>query len=360
MASNIDENFPIAGIDQPSQGFRDNFLNAKLEIEALQTDVVALQGSVSAIELNDLSDVNAPTPASNDVLVWNGSVWEASPTPGLVNVVEDSTPQLGGDLDVNGNEITNSAGDFIDITDELRVFGSTTNTRSDLISYRTGASDRVSFRMRRGRGSFASPAAVQSGDSISNIEARSAFNTSGDEGIVFSLETFATETHSASSQGVSTLFRSTANGFSSRANRIEFTSQGQLRFNSVCGLYVLSETTTDNSATELLINGNGGSRLVLEDDTTWFFRVSVAARRTDANDESAAYVFEGAIDRNSGVATTALVGTVDTQLTKEDTPAWDVTVDADTTNGALRIVAQGENAKTISWIAKVETVEVTG
>ena len=41
--------------------------------------------------------------------VWNGSAWEqGSFTAGslLANVVEDTTPQLGGDLDLNGNNIT--------------------------------------------------------------------------------------------------------------------------------------------------------------------------------------------------------------------------------------------------------------
>ncbi len=66
MVSNIDPTFPTAGIDQPSQGFRDNFNNAKIEIEALQVDVAA----------------------------------------GLQNIVEDLTPQLGANLDNNSFSIT--------------------------------------------------------------------------------------------------------------------------------------------------------------------------------------------------------------------------------------------------------------
>lgn len=41
---------------------------------------------------------------------YNGSTWEAVDTDtGLLNVVEDTTPQLGGDLDAQSNDITSVA-----------------------------------------------------------------------------------------------------------------------------------------------------------------------------------------------------------------------------------------------------------
>lgn len=124
------------------------------------------------------------------------------------------------------------------------------------------------------------------------------------------------------------------------------------------GQYVAKVSTANNTQTELLVNG--GQRLVLANDSTWKFDIHVVARRTDADNESAAYTFEGCIDRNGSAATTALVGTVLSTVVAEDTVAWDVAVDADTTNGALRIRVTGENAKTIRWVAFVRTVEVTG
>jgi hypothetical protein len=124
--------------------------------------------------------------------------------------------------------------------------------------------------------------------------------------------------------------------------------------------YVLSSQTTDATQTELFIDGTGGSsRMVLADDSTWRFEIDVVARRTDANDEGAAYKFAGAIDRNTGVATTALIGSVAETIDAEDTAAWSVAVDADTTNGSLRIRVTGEAAKTIRWVAFVRTVQVT-
>jgi hypothetical protein len=85
----------------------------------------------------------------------------------------------------------------------------------------------------------------------------------------------------------------------------------------------------------------------------------ITARRSDANDESAAYRIFGCIDRNTGVATTALVGSLTTD-TIEDTVAWNVTVDADTTNGSLRIQVTGEASKTIRWVATVRTTQTFG
>jgi hypothetical protein len=55
--------------------------------------------------------------SSGQVLCYNGTHWVAG-TPasgGICNVVEDTTPQLGGDLDVNGNQITSSSNGNITI-----------------------------------------------------------------------------------------------------------------------------------------------------------------------------------------------------------------------------------------------------
>jgi len=54
--------------------------------------------------------LNVSTAASGQILSWDGSdyAWVADQTSsggGLSNIVEDTSPQLGGDLDVNGNSI---------------------------------------------------------------------------------------------------------------------------------------------------------------------------------------------------------------------------------------------------------------
>ena len=64
----------------------------------------------TANELSELTDVSVGTPSNGDVLKYNTgtSRWEAGTDTdtGLLNIVEDTTPQLGGDLDLNSQNIT--------------------------------------------------------------------------------------------------------------------------------------------------------------------------------------------------------------------------------------------------------------
>lgn len=124
---------------------------------------------------------------------------------------------------------------------------------------------------------------------------------------------------------------------------------------------LLRTQTTNNTVTEMFLDEIGGSqRMILPNDTTWTFRILVTARRTDVNNQSAAYQFLGAIDRNASAGTTALVAAASKTVIAENVGGWDCNVNADTTNGALRIQVTGVNGSTINWAARVELVEVTG
>jgi hypothetical protein len=119
-------------------------------------------------------------------------------------------------------------------------------------------------------------------------------------------------------------------------------------------------STSDDTPSELYLDGglDGGIPCTIASDTTWMFEIHVVARRTDADNESAAYQFIGCIDNNAG--TTALVGSITKTVVAEDTAGWDCNVTADNTNDALIITATGENAKTIQWVAYIQLVETTG
>lgn len=126
-------------------------------------------------------------------------------------------------------------------------------------------------------------------------------------------------------------------------------------------ILTVSNQTTNNTPTELFIDGIGGNqRMVLPDDTTWTFNIFVAARRSDTDNQSASYLFLGSIDRNTGAASTALVGNVNRTIIAEDVGGWNCVVNADNTNGSLRIQATGATGATVNWLARVEIVEVTG
>lgn len=116
-------------------------------------------------------------------------------------------------------------------------------------------------------------------------------------------------------------------------------------------------STTNATQTELFTDGSA-ARITIASDTSWAFEALIVARRTDADNESAAYKITGCIDNNAG--TTALVGAITVTVIAEDTAAWDVTAEADNTNDALVFKVTGEAAKTIRWSGKVELSEVSG
>lgn len=65
------------------------------------------------------SHLNTGSASSGQILGWNGSDFNwvtDSDTSGIDNLSEDTTPQLGGDLDVNGNSIVSASNGNISIT----------------------------------------------------------------------------------------------------------------------------------------------------------------------------------------------------------------------------------------------------
>lgn len=63
MASSIstttlDENFPVAGRDNDSQGFRDNFFNIKQNFNFAKTEIEALQNGVARVDTDNNFDGN--------------------------------------------------------------------------------------------------------------------------------------------------------------------------------------------------------------------------------------------------------------------------------------------------------------
>ena len=125
------------------------------------------------------------------------------------------------------------------------------------------------------------------------------------------------------------------------------------------GRYILRANTVSDFPSEGFMDGQGGNvRLVLPDNATWTFRIMVTAQRTDQNDGRAGFQLKGVIYRVAGAASTSLQGAVTVEQFSSSDP-WNVVVDADTTNGSLRVQFVGETGKVIRWVALVETVEVT-
>jgi len=132
-----------------------------------------------------------------------------------------------------------------------------------------------------------------------------------------------------------------------------FTSHGDAQ----TGNYIFRNITTNNTLTELYLDGTM-ARYITPSNSTVSFTINVTARRTDSGNEGGIYEVKGGIDKGNFNSSTRLIGRINKTIVSEDTPAWDFTVSADTTTGALKLWAKGENGKTIRWVAHLQTVEV--
>ena len=74
-------------------------------------------GSSSYADSDVNAHLNQSSASSGQVLSWNGSdyAWISSGSGSLSNIVEDTTPQLGGNLDINGNDIVSTSNANIEI-----------------------------------------------------------------------------------------------------------------------------------------------------------------------------------------------------------------------------------------------------
>ena len=126
------------------------------------------------------------------------------------------------------------------------------------------------------------------------------------------------------------------------------------------GRYILRRATTNDTATELTADGGVGSaatRIVLLSNSTYSFR-GMAAARSDGGDAKG-WQFSGVIERGASAGTTAIVGTVtSTSEGEAGASTWTLTIDADTTNGALRFQGTGASATNIRWLVTVATAEL--
>jgi hypothetical protein len=129
------------------------------------------------------------------------------------------------------------------------------------------------------------------------------------------------------------------------------------------GLLVLAVQTTDATVTTLRSNSSAASatnQLVLPNNSAYHVSGSCVATVTGGGNTKA-WTFDAVIKRGANAASTAIVGTVIKNIMAADAGAstWDITIDADTTNGCLRVRVTGQAATTIRWTCRLESTEVT-
>jgi len=126
------------------------------------------------------------------------------------------------------------------------------------------------------------------------------------------------------------------------------------------GVYVLRTQTTNNTLTEMFLDGPGGTQsIVLPDNSLFVFDIFVAGRRTDAVGGGAGYRFVGVAKKDTTSGSVTFVGTPSKTIIGETNTPWDAAVSVNTANGSMRVRVTGETGKNINWVATVLTTEVT-
>lgn len=142
----------------------------------------------------------------------------------------------------------------------------------------------------------------------------------------------------------------TAHGMRSYGSR--FTDPGDAQDSTVIMTRELTGATPGNLSTS-------GGPLTIPEHTTWAIDGLVVARRTDADDENAAFKFTAMFKRNAG-NTASMGGTaVVTPIGANSGNTWTVTVGS-TSAGQVNVSCAGEDGKTIRWLATLRIAHVSG
>ena len=129
------------------------------------------------------------------------------------------------------------------------------------------------------------------------------------------------------------------------------------------GTFVLRKGTTDATPAALStgsVNATAGAddQIILPNNSAFAFHGTIVARQQASTGTAcAAWRVEGLIRREGSAGATVLVNSATTIL--DNTPAWGMTLSADTTNGGLKIEITGAAATNIRFVATINTSEVT-
>lgn len=131
------------------------------------------------------------------------------------------------------------------------------------------------------------------------------------------------------------------------------------------GNYVLSNSTTDATATKLVTDyewstPSSTNQVVLPNNSVYGFTGTVIAREdSSSTNDFAVWEIKGGAVRGATASTTAL-GSYNINKISESTGAanWSIALSADTTNGAVAITVTGEASHNIRWVATINTTEV--
>jgi hypothetical protein len=97
----INENFPVPGVDNDTQVFRDNFDTIKTSLRAAQTEVTNLQTNTAGLELAEYIDTNGKGSDFNGNLIYNATLQNTSYKKFYGGIINSSNYELGANLEIN-------------------------------------------------------------------------------------------------------------------------------------------------------------------------------------------------------------------------------------------------------------------
>jgi hypothetical protein len=124
------------------------------------------------------------------------------------------------------------------------------------------------------------------------------------------------------------------------------------------GVYMQRNTTIGTALTSLYLDGISQS-LIVTPNSVWTYEIMLTAKRIDEGLEGASIKIIGSIGRNKTPDSIFLIGNPSITMIGRSDPLWNASVIADITNGALVINVIGSLGKTIRWVAKIMTLEVS-
>ncbi len=294
---------------------------------------------------------------------------------GIESVVEDATPQLGGDLDLNGHRIADQAGspdargpgaqdlqldrlNGADVAsgDQAVIGGGKYNEASGsqatvpggYSNLATGFRSFAACRGARASGQYAvamgnNPVASGGSAVAMGYEAKA----SGDSAVAMG--------YGAEATALASFAEGRASKARLRGAHAHAAGSWDEAGDCQLGRYVLSGRTTDADWTELFLDG-ASARLTIPEGYVFGVTVKITGAREDAA-EVARYTFEGIVENLGG--TVAVNGFIETAV-HEDDAGWDAKVEADDVNDSLKVSVQGAAGAEIRWVARVETEEIGG
>jgi hypothetical protein len=327
------------------------------------TGTYTATGTTLSRTVSESSNAGAAINLSGSATVFIGATAEDI----LSDVVDDATPQLGGNLDVQAREITTStANGNVKLTPngsgvvEIKGAGGIDGTLQ-LNCSANSHGVKIKSPPHSAAASYTLTLPDDDGAASEFLQTDGSGNLSWAATAGGGAERYAANESSPTAQPSATGANAIGIGdsaLSALVGKLAYAS-GQFAASGDAqgGQFILRADTTDATATVLTANNSpAGStnQIVAASDTAITFDGTITAMQNGAQ-AYASWKIEGLLV-NDGVTTT-LANSATTVISNGS--SWGMALSADNTNNALAITCTGEAAHNIRWVANIRTTECT-